>query len=106
MVGIVMFFAGALLTAMFLQEEPGESWQAALQINNWTNRTLDLTVYVFASETVQYELTIEHEANATLVVTWQDVEETMVFIHAIGEGVDGWLVYDLHPGEWQSVVLI
>lgn len=101
---MIGMFAGLLV--LTIPENDTESWQAALHMSNWTNRTLDLTIYVFASDTVQYELTIEHEANATLTVTWQDMEETIVLIHAIGEDVDGWLMYELEPGEWQTVILI
>ena len=106
MVGIVMFVAGSLVTAMFLQEEPGESYQAALNLNNWTNRTLDIDIYVFGSESVLFSVTdLEHEENVTVIVTWQDVEGTIAFLHCMGNNIDEWCVYELDPGQWRSVVL-
>lgn len=96
---------GAYLGVELTQEDPGESYQAALHINNWTNRTLDIDIYVFAADTVLYSITLEHGANVTIIVTWQDVKETITLLHCVNGDVDGWAVYNLHPGEWEAIIL-
>ena len=93
LVSISVVLMSLLFWSMVVYEEDVTEYQAALHITNWTNRTLNLTIFVFASDTVQYELVMEHGSNVTLTVTWQDVEETTVFIHAVGEDVDAWLPY-------------
>lgn len=82
------------------------TYQAALHISNWTNRTLDIDIYVFGSDTVLFSVTdLEHEENVTVTVTWQEVKGTITFLHCVGEDIDGWCVYELDPGQWRSVVL-
>lgn len=98
---------GVAITGAILYEPmPDSPWQAALYINNWTNTTLDLEVFVVGSEWMSKCITLEHTMNVTLTVSWYDTELTYAFIHAIGEEIDGWLVYTLEPGEWKTVMLI
>jgi hypothetical protein len=99
---------GAIFGVVYLvnMEDDAETWQAVLYINNWTGCTLDINVYVFASDTVLYSITLDDGANVTLTVTWQDVDETVAILHCIGEDINSWLAYELAPGEWESVILL
>lgn len=101
---IVIAIQGLVMLAF--PEEAETTYQAALHISNWTNRTLELDIYVFGSETAQLHIAaLENEANVTITVTWQEVKETITFIHCMGDDVDGWCVYELSPGQWRSVIL-
>ena len=101
---IVSAILGVVSLLVSMEDDP-EQWQAALYINNWTGRTLDIDIYVFASDTVLYSITLDDGANVTLTVTWQEVNKTIAILHCVGEDVDSWLAYELTPGEWESVIL-
>jgi hypothetical protein len=102
---ILGMMAGVAVYDEAMQEDPETPWQAAMHISNWTNRTLEIDLYVFGGDTLQYSITIDHEENITLTLTWLDVKTTLIFMHSIGEGVDNWAVYELTAGEWRSVIL-
>ena len=107
---LVSIFVASVMSAfimgVYYDDTPdAETYQAALYISNWTNRTLDIDAYVFASDTVLYSVTLDHGQNVTLTVTWQDVKETIAVLHCVGTDVDAWCPYTLEPGEWESVIL-
>ena len=102
---IVGMMAGVLLYDKALEEDPERPWQAAMHMSNWTNRTLEIDLYVFGGDTLQYSFTLDHEENITLTLTWLDVKNTLIFAHSIGEDIDNWSVYEIEPGEWRSVIL-
>jgi len=102
---MAMLSMGIAITGVILYEEPEEPWQAAMHISNWTDRTLEIDLYVFGGDTLQYSFTIDPEETVTLTLTWLDVKNTLIFMHSVGPEVDSWTVYELEPGEWRSVIL-
>ena len=83
-----------------------DEYQAALYISNWTNRTLNVTVYVFGNSWDTVEVTLDHATNVTIKVTWLDLGETVVFIHCVAPDIYNTVAYSLVPGQWRSVLLI
>lgn len=106
MVAIVMFCAGALLTAMFLQEDPEEVYQAVLHFSNSSHRDVDVTVYVlgndgFATKTIS----IDADNEVTLNIQWCTVDTATVFIHTTADDIDDWMVLMVEAGQWQAIIL-
>ena len=98
------FCVGAVF-GVIMSHPAQDEWQAALDINNWTNRSLEIDIYVMSNDTDQLSTSLDNECNTTLVVTWYGEPEVLVVLHCVGEGVDAWLGYVVEPGEWQSIIL-
>lgn len=83
-----------------------DRYQAALSVNNWTNQTLNITVFVYGGDWTELNVPLEHGANITLILTWTDNDQTVLFIHSEGLGVHNTQMYSIEPGQWRSVLLI
>jgi len=83
-----------------------DEYQAALHITNWTNLTLNITVFVYANDWTTFDVALNHTENVTLTITWQDIKETIVFIHSVGPGVYSTLMYTMEAGQWRTVLLV
>lgn len=106
---VVALLLGLLVGLVLAQEfnrEEHTTYQAALQIENWTNQTLNITVYVYGGDWVTVRADIHHGTNVTIVVTWTGEDETVAFIHSEGLEVYSTLMFTLEPGQWRTVVLI
>jgi len=97
---------GVVITGAIFYEEEGTTYQAMLNISNWTNRTLNVTVYVFGNSWDTLQFTLDHTHNVTITVTWQDVKETVTFIHCVAPDIYNTVAYSLEPGQYRSVMLI
>ena len=102
-----VFISGVASGIYMCQGEPPEMYQAAMHISNWTNRTLDIDIWVLGGS--QYDhvnLTLNHGENVTIIITFGGVKESITFIHYTGKDINQVIPYVIGAGEWQSVVLI
>ena len=106
---VVAMLLGLLVGLALAQEfnrEEHTTYQAALHITNWTNRTLNVTVYAYGNTWDTIEVALNHTENVTIIVTWVGVKETVTFIHSVGPGVYNTVMYPLEAGQWRTVVLV
>ncbi len=107
---VMVFLVGIMAGAMIIHESMQEDvdvYQAVLHISNWTNRTLDINVWVLGgSQYRELNLTLEHGENATVFVTFVNVKECITFVHCVGEDINNIAAYEVEAGDWQAVVLI
>lgn len=102
-----IFICGVASGIYMCQEESPEMYQAAMHISNWTNRTLDINVWVLGgSQYSHLNFTLAHGENVTITITFPEVKTCITFIHYVGEDINRVVPYEVDAGDWQSVVLI